>query len=152
MSKPRYEIPPAEQLARAVYSEDHLDAKAGGAKRLRRLDSDALDTALMGRLLSIDQHTTLERFRGDLYRAGLVFCPRAGFEVSGVSGQGQFLADSAFHRARRVGDQMKALTEAIPAPALATVLASLTMDEPVTKATAPALHQAVVVLDALTDR
>lgn len=148
----KHELPPQEQLARGVFKEDSLDNRPGGAKRLRRLDSDALDAALFGKLISIDEHTTLEAFRAQLYRAGLVFCPRAGAEVSGTTGQGQFLADSAFHRARRIHLQMEELAEAMNGRDLNTLLGCLTMDQQVTKAEAGVLQRAALVLDEIRNR
>lgn len=145
----KHELPPPEQLARGGYSEEPLTPQPGAPKRLRRLDSDLLDKALMDKWISIDQHTTLERFRGELYKAGLVFCPRAGAEVSGTSGQGQFLADAAFHRARRVGLQMSALAKAMPAGEINLALGLLTMDEPINKKQAVVLHQVAETLDKL---
>lgn len=144
---PKHDTPTVETLLHGVWTEDHLSSVAGGGKRLRRLDSDALDKALMDGHVSMDQHTTLEEFRGQLYKAGLVFCPRAGMDVSGTSGQGQFLGDAAFSRALRVGKQMNALAGRLTAPDLNLLLGVLTMDLQVTKANAPVMVQSASVLD-----
>lgn len=147
MPADKHELPTAEQAIKGAYVEDNLDARPGGKKRVRRLDSDELDRMLFAKEISVDQHVTLERFRGDLYRAGLVFCPRAGAEVAGATGQGAFLADVAFHRARRVAKQMDMLAGALSAKQLNILLAALTMDQRVDRKDLPAVHEAVTILD-----
>lgn len=151
-AKQKHEVPTIDTMIKGEWVEDHLDAKAGGAKRLRRLDSDALDKALMDKLITMDEHCTLESFRGQLYAAGLVFCPRAGMDVAGTSGQGQFLADAKFAQARRVSSQMKALSDVLSRTDLSFLLEVLTMDLKVTKPTAPILSTGASALDRLYGR
>lgn len=149
MPADKHELPTAEQAIKGAYVEDNLDARPGGKKRVRRLDSDELDRMLFAKEISVDQHVTLERFRGNLYRAGLVFCPRAGAEVAGATGQGAFLGDVAFQRAKRVAVEMDTLAGALTAAGLNVVLAALTMDRRVEPKDAHYLVKAAEELDKL---
>jgi hypothetical protein len=147
MKTPKHETPTFETLEKGAWNLDHLDTKAGGGRRLRRLDSDALDKALLDGILNIDQHTTLEAFRAQLYKAGLVFCPRAGLEVAGTSGQGQFMGDRAFSMAKRMTAQMNALAGKLTAVELNILLGVLTMDVVATQMDQATLAMASDVLD-----
>jgi len=135
-----------ETLLKGQWAEDNLSAVAGGGKRLRRLDGDALDKALFDEHITPDQHCTLEDFRGQLFKAGLVFTPRAGMEVSGTSGQGQFLADACFSRAKRVQSKMEILAN-MGSDKLNYLIDVLTMDLIVTKDGAVVLKESAKLLD-----
>lgn len=97
--KPKSDIPTQETLAKGVYTEEAMAPVAGSTKRLRRKDGTELDRLLFAGKLSPDDHTTLERFRRDLYRAGMVWSPKSAIVPATTTGQGQFMADAAFGRA-----------------------------------------------------
>lgn len=141
------ELPTPEQLSRGVYGEEAIDNKIGGAKRVRRFDGDVLDLLLYNGTLDMNQHAVLEQFRGELYKAGLVFCPRAGFEVAASTGQGQFLGDQMYSRAKRIQKQMKLLDDKLGKAQMRVVVDGLSVDRPVKPKERAAFVQAAEVLD-----
>lgn len=110
-AKPKHETPTGDTLSKGVYVEEALAPVAGAPKRLRRKDGTELDRLLFAGKLSPDHHTTLERFRRDLYRAGMVWSPKSAIVPAQSTGQGQFMADAAFSRARDMDEQFRALAK-----------------------------------------
>ena len=125
------ERPTEEALLQGQYQEEPVSAIAGAKKRHRRLDSCEIDRLFLKGALTKDQHNTLEHFTVDLAQAGMVFCPRSGITPSGTSGQGQFIADNAFRRVKRVTHQIDLLRSIMDGPARMIVLSALTDDRKV---------------------
>lgn len=122
------QLPPPEQMAKSEYRLEDTSPIAGAPKRVRNLCSTELDRLLFSGKIDREEHAILDGFRKDLYEAGMVFAPRAGFMPSGTSGQGCFIADRVYGRVRRVKSQMEALTKALDHKNVEAVLASLTWD------------------------
>jgi len=125
------EIPTQETLAKGEFREEPLSIAVGSKKRLRRLDGSEIDRLYYLDKLSQDEHNTLELFQADLYKAGLVFCPRAGMVAGSTSGHSQFIADTSFRRVKRVSAQMELLAERFSYEDRGVILSALTMDRKV---------------------
>ena len=108
-SKQKPDLPTQETLSKGVYTEEDMAPHAGAPKRVRRRDGTELDRLLFAGRLSPDDHTTLERFKRDLYRAGMIWSPKSAIVPATTTGQGQFMADNAFTRAVEMRDHFKVL-------------------------------------------
>ncbi len=108
-NKQKPDLPTQETLAKGVYTEEDMAPHAGAPKRVRRRDGTELDRLLFAGRLSPDDHTTLERFKRDLYRAGMIWSPKSAIVPATTTGQGQFMADNAFARAVEMRDHFKVL-------------------------------------------
>lgn len=119
--------PTPEQLRKGAYRLEDTTPLAGGPQRFRRMDSTEIDRLLYAKLITPDDHTTLERFRVDLAKAGISFCPKSGFMPGHTTGAAQFKADEMFMKAKRISHQMNQLAK-MPFPDRAVVMAGLTQD------------------------
>lgn len=155
MTKPKVksELPTPDTLIKGAYREEEIDAnRAGSPKRLRRLDGDELDRLLLAGRMTQDEHATLNRFRRELYKAGLVWCPRAGFVAGDSSGGGHYVADRKFALAKMVGTQMDAVTGALGPKDRDSLIGVLTMDMRLPKGLEPILSKGAAALDKIYKR
>ena len=140
------ELPTAHRLAKGEWREEFLSPKPGSPKRLRCTDGSELDRELSLGWIEPNTHATLARFAEELRKAGLVFSVRSSMEVGSTQGGGSFVADGAFHRARRIKDQMNALAT-MGRESHALVLSALTQDWKLSRDGAMLMTKAAEILD-----
>lgn len=150
--EPEPEVPTAEAMEKGSFKEEPLSIVAGSKKRMRRLDGCEIDRLFSAGKLSQDQHHTLELFQADLYRAGLVFCPRAGMIAGSTTGHAQFISDAAFGRVARVKGQMTTLSNSFSLEERGTILSALTMDARVPAKMEDLMRRAANVMSKFYER
>jgi hypothetical protein len=133
------------------WREEPVSAAAGAKKRVRRLDASEIDRLFLKGALTQDQHHTLELFTNDLYSAGMVFCPKAGFLPGSGGGGAQFIGDNAFRRVKRVDRQMDLLGQSFNLGAKMIVLTALTDDRRVSPKNEALISAAADVLAEVYD-
>ena len=148
---PPSERPTDEAFMQGEFQEEPISAVAGAKTRHRRLDSCEIDRLFLKGALTKDHHTTLENFTKDLHEAGMVFCPRSGITPSGTSGQGQFIADNAFRRVKRVTHQIELLRSIMDGPSRMIVLSALTDDRKIKPVHESLMQAAADVLSQVYD-
>lgn len=120
--------PTDERMSKGGWREEVTSPLAGAKTRIRMLDVTEIDRLFMSGHLTVDQHTTLERFSHDLYEAGMVFCPKAGFIPSSSRGNAQFIADRAAMRIKRINHHIQILSDSLSQTEKSIVLDALTND------------------------
>lgn len=127
------ERPTDEALAKGEFREEPVSVAPGAKTRMRRVDGSEIDRLYLKGRLTQDEHTTLMAFYGDMTKAGLVFCPRAGIIPASTAGSAQFISDGAFRRAARMKGRMVDLQDALGRHDLSLLLSMLNMDQPMPK-------------------
>ena len=146
--KEKSDEPTPEQFTQHNYIVEPTTNIAGGPKRHRRTDVTEINRLLFAGLITPEEHFTLDAFRDSVSQSGLIFSSKSSMEPSSTVGSAQFIADSAFLRAKRISEEMEALNANLGPKNTSIILSMLTSDLRMSPGAMPIVKKAAEVLQS----